>query len=80
MSQVADLSGELLRLAIGRISDGEVEYAKKHLFICTWHLQGADPCGASNGWKFWDEEEDGGYAAKRSEDWEWYYFVDAQQY
>nr|CAB3472763.1 unnamed protein product [Digitaria exilis] len=26
---VADLSGELMRLAIGRISDGEVEYAKK---------------------------------------------------
>ncbi|AQK89411.1 Translin family protein [Zea mays] len=25
---VADLSGELMRLAIGRISDGEVEYAK----------------------------------------------------
>jgi predicted translin family RNA/ssDNA-binding protein len=33
MSQVADLSGELLRLAIGRISDGEVEYAKN---ICSF--------------------------------------------
>ncbi|KAG2587873.1 hypothetical protein PVAP13_5NG177600 [Panicum virgatum] len=30
---VADLSGELMRLAIGRISDGEVEYAKK---ICAF--------------------------------------------
>jgi predicted translin family RNA/ssDNA-binding protein len=33
MSQVADLSGELMRLAIGRISDGEVEYAKN---ICSF--------------------------------------------
>ncbi|KAG8052433.1 hypothetical protein GUJ93_ZPchr0001g32961 [Zizania palustris] len=30
---VADLSGELMRLAIGRISDGEVEYAKN---ICSF--------------------------------------------
>ncbi|XP_047055487.1 translin-associated protein X-like [Lolium rigidum] len=30
---VADLSGELMRLAIGRISDGEVEYAKD---ICSF--------------------------------------------
>jgi predicted translin family RNA/ssDNA-binding protein len=30
---VADLSGELMRLAIGRISDGEVEYAKN---ICAF--------------------------------------------
>ena len=27
--QLADLTGELMRLAIGRISDGELEYAKK---------------------------------------------------
>ncbi|RRT79848.1 hypothetical protein B296_00002722 [Ensete ventricosum] len=27
--QLADLTGELMRLAIGRISDGEVEYAEK---------------------------------------------------
>jgi predicted translin family RNA/ssDNA-binding protein len=33
MSQVADLSGELMRLAIGRISDGEVDYAKN---ICSF--------------------------------------------
>ncbi|XP_039128029.1 LOW QUALITY PROTEIN: translin-associated protein X [Dioscorea cayenensis subsp. rotundata] len=30
---IADLTGELMRLAIGRISDGEVEYAKK---ICSF--------------------------------------------
>lgn len=33
MVQIADLTGELMRLAIGRISDGEVEYAKK---ICSF--------------------------------------------
>lgn len=27
--QLADLTGELMRLAIGRISDGELEYAQK---------------------------------------------------
>ncbi|KAG5061583.1 hypothetical protein JHK87_002612 [Glycine soja] len=27
--QVADLTGELMRLAIGRISDGELEFAEK---------------------------------------------------
>lgn len=27
--QLSDLTGELMRLAIGRISDGEVEYAQK---------------------------------------------------
>lgn len=27
--QLADLTGELMRLAIGRISDGELEYAEK---------------------------------------------------
>lgn len=31
--QLADLTGELMRLAIGRISDGEVDFAKK---ICTF--------------------------------------------
>ena len=31
--QLADLTGELMRLAIGRISDGELEFAEK---ICTF--------------------------------------------
>lgn len=31
--KLADLTGELMRLAIGRISDGELEYAKE---ICTF--------------------------------------------
>lgn len=31
--QLADLTGELMRLAIGRISDGELEFAKK---ICSF--------------------------------------------